>query len=92
MAIPSNRNAVILDAKAAAFGAAVNSVLDGKSAEDASASMVRAIHDASVHLGATCVGIVGLDDALSEDGEDGASDGANKALALALRAKALSRA
>jgi hypothetical protein len=96
VAIPSNRNAVILDAKAgvkapglAAFQAAVKSIVEGKSAD---AAMLQAIHDASSHLGADCVdGIVGLDDDLSEDGESGESDGANKCAALALRMKALRR-
>jgi hypothetical protein len=59
--------------------------------EDTSA-MVRAIHDASVHLGAQCAPAAPDDDA-SEDGTDGADDGANKSLAAALRLrlKALGR-
>ena len=63
----------------------IKSVTEGDDTADA---MVRAIHDASVHLGAQCVG---MGDDLSEDDEDGEAEGANKALALKLRLKALSR-
>jgi hypothetical protein len=48
-------------------------------------AMTQAIHDASVHIGAQCV-IAPMDDY-----DDGADDGANKAAALRLRLKALSR-
>jgi hypothetical protein len=91
--VPSNPEARVLSAKAAAFSSAVRAVVEGKSFSDAEAAFVQAIHDASSHLGADCVeGIVGLDDDLTEDGEDGADDGSNKAAALRLRLKALSRA
>jgi hypothetical protein len=88
--VPSNPEAMVLSAKSEAFRAAVNAVVQGKSAEDAGNAMVQAIHDASSHLGAACVAGY-ADDDLSEDGEDGASDGANKAAALRIRLKALSR-
>jgi hypothetical protein len=93
VSVPSNPEARVLAAKSEAFRAAVKAIVaEGKSAEDAGNAMLQAIHDASVHLGADCVdGFVGLDDDLSEDGEDGAQDGANKASALKLRLKALSR-
>jgi hypothetical protein len=87
--VPSNTEARVLSAKSRVFGAAVNAVVvEGKSAEDAGNAMSQAIRDASVHLGADRVG---LDDDLTEDGEAGEADGANKAAALKLRLKALSR-
>jgi hypothetical protein len=57
-------------ALAKAFGAAVDLIVKGSSAEDA---LAQAIHDASVHLGAGCVyqGIGPVD-------PSGAADGANK--------------
>jgi len=87
--VKSNTEARVLSAKSRVFGAAVNAVVvEGKSAEDAGNAMLQAIHDASVHLGADRIG---LDDDLTEDGEAGEADGANKAAALKLRLKALSR-
>jgi hypothetical protein len=88
--LPANPEARVLSAKALAFGDQVDLVI--KAAGDGDAAMLQAVHDAAVHLGADCVdGIVGLDDDLTEDGDDGADDGANKASALKLRLKALSR-
>jgi hypothetical protein len=83
--LPANPEAKVLSAKA--FDAAVKAIVDGKSADDAGAAMVQAIHDASAHLGAACMAGY-ADDDLSEDGEDGSADGANKAAALRLRLKA----
>lgn len=87
MNVPANPEARVMSAKA--FGEALKRIVKG-GGDDA---MLQAIHDAACHLGAACAddGIVGLDDDLSEDGEDGADDGANKAAALALRMKALRR-
>ncbi|HEX4560036.1 MAG TPA: hypothetical protein VH166_12810 [Mycobacterium sp.] len=54
------------------------------------AAMVQAIHDAAGHLGASCIVVeVPVEDDLSEGGEDGQNDGANKCATLALRMKAL---
>jgi hypothetical protein len=88
VSLPANPEARVLAAKSAAFQAAVKAVVGGESVDSASNAMLQAIHDASVYLGAGCAD-VGMD--LSEDGEDGADDGANKASALGLRLKALSR-
>ncbi|WP_157681324.1 hypothetical protein [Mycobacterium sp. JS623] len=89
MNVPSNPDARVLSAKA--FQDGLDAILSGKSF-GGDGAMLQAIHDASVHLGADCVdGIVGLDDDLSEDAEDGSSEGANKAVALRLRLKGLSR-
>jgi hypothetical protein len=94
VAIPANKNAVILDSKAA-FRAGLDAILSGKSLGGGDGALVQAIHDASGHLGAACVvvPVVADDDGMSEDGESGAEDGANKSLAqaLKLRLKALSR-
>ncbi|CAN5628359.1 hypothetical protein BH09ACT8_BH09ACT8_61580 [soil metagenome] len=87
VAIPSNRNAVIVDSKAAKlFDAGLSAVLSGKSVADAidPVEMTQAIHDASVHLGAQCV----VPDVQDED-PTGEQDCANKALALEVEAKAL---
>jgi hypothetical protein len=91
VSLPANPEARVIASKAA-FQAGLDAILSGKGF-GGDGAMLQAIHDASVHLGADCVdGIVGLDDDLSEDGEDGADDGSNKAAALRLRLKALSRA
>ncbi|MDG3012382.1 hypothetical protein G4X40_19770 [Rhodococcus sp. D2-41] len=67
VAIPSNREAVILESKAAAEvlakAGARNSANDSK--------MIQAIHDAAGHLGAQC--------ATDADADTGEDDGANKA-------------
>ena len=94
--VPSNPEAIVLSAKSEAFSAAVKAVIAGKSVSDASDSMLQAIHDASVHLGADCAADweQDTDDSESEDGDDGEDDGANKAFqlrALQLRMKALQR-
>jgi hypothetical protein len=85
VSLPANPEARVLASKAA-FQAGLDAILSGKSMTDAVA-MTQAIHDASAHMGAQCVVPVGLDDDLSEDGDDGESDGANKAAALRLRLK-----
>ena len=72
---------MILSAKAA-FSEQLDLVLKAATEGTDPADMVRAIHDAAVHLGAQCQ---------SMDGIDGEADGANKAAALSLRLKALSR-
>jgi phage head maturation protease len=86
--VPANPEARVLASKGAPqwFSDLVSKAVAG---EDTSA-MVRAIHDASVHLGAQCAPAAPDDDA-SEDGTDGADDGVNKAAALRLRLKALRR-
>jgi hypothetical protein len=93
--LPSNVDAVVLSAKS--FSEQLDIVVKAASAGEDVSAMVRAIHDAAVHLGAQCVPYVddvnpdgSLDDD-SMDGESGESDGANKAVALRLRLKALSR-
>jgi hypothetical protein len=77
--IPANPEARVLASKGVPqwFADLVAKAANG---ED-TAAMVRAIHDASVHLGAQCV-----PDAVDPTGED---DGANTAAALRLRLKAL---
>jgi hypothetical protein len=87
VSVPSNTEARVLSAKA--FGAAVQAVLDGKSADDAGKAMLQAIHDAAGHLGAQCVGCVPVED--TDEDSSGTQEGANKASALRLRLKALSR-
>lgn len=86
VAIPSNPDAVIVDAKSAVnalFAEALTKTIAG---DDASA-LLQAIHDAAGHLGAECVQQVVPDfDPTGED--DGANDAA-KAVALRLRVKAL---
>lgn len=64
VSLPANPAAQVLSAKA--FSDAVRHIVKSGGAEDA---FLQAIHDASVHLGAGC---------LSMDGVDGAADGANK--------------
>lgn len=90
VSVPANPEARVLQAKA--FGTELDRVI--KAASNGDAAMLRAIHDAVVHLGAVCGGMDAgeSDDGESEDGVTGASDGANKAAALALRMKALRRA
>lgn len=93
VAIPSNRDAVILESKSmdmATFKAALAALFDSDDAVTAvtkaaggDAAMVQAVHDASTHLGAIC--------ATPDLDESGAADGANKAAALQLRLKALQR-
>jgi hypothetical protein len=70
--VPANPEARVLASKA--FRDGLSAVLAGKSVAEAidPVTMTQAIHDASVHIGANCGG-------LSEDGVDGAADGANKA-------------
>jgi hypothetical protein len=88
--LPANTDAVVLSAKS--FSERLARVIKSAS-EGGDGAMVQAIHDAAGHLGASCIVVeVPVEDDLSEDGEDGADDGANKAAALALRIKALSRA
>jgi hypothetical protein len=89
--VPSNPEARVLSAKAAAFSSAVRAVVEGKSFSDAEAAFVQAIHDASSHLGAACAADWDQDTDDDEDGADGADDGANKAAALRLRLKSLAR-
>jgi hypothetical protein len=94
--IPSNPEARVLESKGLDdFATRLEAILAGddsvitKSSDGASMAMVQAIHDASYHLGAQCVG----DQCAMEpdvDPDSGASDGANKALALQLRLKAIS--
>ena len=85
VAIPSNRNAVITDAKGFdAFQVGLNAVLEGKSVTDAIAT-TQAIHDASSHLGASCATDWDQDDEDDPEDPSGTQEGANKALAQALR-------
>jgi hypothetical protein len=90
VSIPSNRNALILASKAASlFRGGLSAVLKGESADIDPVEMNQAIHNASVHLGALCAkSEVPVDDQDEQD-EDGADDGANKALAMEVEAKAL---
>jgi phage head maturation protease len=93
--IPANPEARVLASKSVMdldeFTRQLKAILAGEPVTKAAAdsiggsAMVTAIHDASVHLGAQCVV------APQEDYDDGADDGANKAAALRLRLKALSR-
>lgn len=53
-------------------------------AGDPTRSLIQGIHDAAAHLGAQCAGMVE-----SEDVEDGATEGANKAAGLSAQTKAL---
>jgi hypothetical protein len=91
--VPANPEARVLVSKAE-FTRRLDAILAGepdpmdvvsKAVSDSSdgAAMIAAIHDASVHLGAACYPL--------EPDEDptGAEDGANKALALQLRLKAM---
>jgi hypothetical protein len=98
--LPANTDAVVLSAKA--FNDQLEQVIKAASAGADTSAMVRAIHDAAVHLGAQCVAYVDDMDPTGEaddldpdhDGDidsSGASDGANKTAALRLRLKALSR-
>jgi hypothetical protein len=93
--LPANTDAVVLSAKA--FNDQLEQVIKAASAGEDVSAMVRAIHDASVNLGAQCVAYVSdvnPDGSLDDDsmsGESGADDGANKCAALSLRVKALSR-
>jgi hypothetical protein len=93
VSLPANPEARVLASKAA-FQVGLDAILSGKSLGDGDAAMLQAIHDAAGHLGAACiVAEVPVED-MSEDGEDGTSDGANKSLqlrALRLRLNALSR-
>lgn len=90
VSLPANPDARVLASKAAVFQAGLDAILSAKSG-GGDAAMLQAIHDAAGHLGAECVKSVAFDDEDEQD-EDGAADGANKALALlALRVKALSR-
>jgi hypothetical protein len=94
--IPSNPQARVLASKGVldleTFTRQLEAILAGEpdpmamvtKAAGGDASLLQAIHDASWHLGATCV-------APADDVDDGADDGANKAAALRLRLKALSR-
>jgi hypothetical protein len=91
VSLPANPEARVLASKSAAFSAAVKAVIEGKSVDDASGAMVQAIHDAAGHLGASCIAVEVPVEADPMD-PSGAEDGANKAAALALRVKALSRA
>jgi hypothetical protein len=89
VAIPSNRDAVILDAKAAKaesvsdaavkFIQAVEAATKaGTSAGSGDGALVQAIHDAAGHLGAACIVVE-----VEPDGdESGAAEGANKAADL----------
>jgi hypothetical protein len=83
--IPANPEARVLASKGVPtwFSDLVAKAANG---EDTSA-MVRAIHDASVHLGAQCVPSADPDAEYAE--ETGEADGANKAALLRLRLKAL---
>jgi hypothetical protein len=93
--LPANPQAIVLSAKA--FNDQLEQVIKAASAGADVSAMVRAIHDASVHLGAQCVAYVSdvnPDGSLDDDsmsGESGADDGANKCAALSLRLKALAR-
>jgi hypothetical protein len=92
VAIPANRNAVILDAKAAVFSQAVATIVKGVNEGNGDAAMIQAIHDAAGHLGAACItpAFVDVDD--QDADPTGDEDGVNKgyADALRIRAKALS--
>jgi hypothetical protein len=86
--VPANPEARVLASKALDdFEVRLDRILAGQLVAKAVAdsadgmAMITAIHDASVHLGAQCVEMV--------DSDDGASDGANKAMALRLRLKSI---
>ncbi|ORV94755.1 hypothetical protein AWC11_03360 [Mycobacterium interjectum] len=76
--VPSNPTARVLTAKAAK--AAFEEQLDGILLADD--TLVQAIHDACCHLGAQCV-------IPAVDPDPGDDDGANKAMALLLRTRAI---
>ena len=90
VAIPSNRDAVILDSKAAKpesvsdaavkFIQAVEAATKaGTSAGSCDGALVQAIHDAAGHLGAACIVVE-----VEPDGdESGAAEGANKSAVVA---------
>ena len=85
--LPANREARVLASKGALTldeFKALADVVATKAADSSDGNaLVQAIHDASVHLGGTCV-------MPGPDYDDGASDGANvRAAALRLRLKAL---
>jgi hypothetical protein len=89
--LPANTDAVVLSAKS--FNDQLEQVIKAAST-GGDAAMVQAIHDAAGHLGAACIVVPVEADDVSEDGEDGAEDGANKSFqlrALKLRLRALSR-
>ena len=70
VAIPSNRDAVILDAKAAK-----TDVQEPETkASNGDAALIQAIHDAACHLGATCVMDTDNDDEAAEGDTMGADD------------------
>jgi hypothetical protein len=94
--VPANPEARVLASKGvlglAEFSKQLEAILRGEpdpmdlvtKAAGGDAALLQAIHDASSHLGATCI-------APPDDVDDGADDGANKAAALRLRLKALGR-
>jgi hypothetical protein len=84
--VPSNPEARVLSAKAAAFSDAVQYIVKSGGGD---AALLQAIHDASSHLGASCAADW---DEFTDDSDldDGEADGANKAAALSLRLKNLS--
>jgi hypothetical protein len=98
--VPANPEARVLSAKA--FGDQLDRIVKAASAGADVSAMLRAIHDAATHIdNAICPGYADPDgdgdndvdpaDDPDMDGTDGSSDGANKAAALKLRLKALSR-
>jgi hypothetical protein len=95
VAIPSNPEARIISAKS--FNEQLDVILKSASAGVDTSAMVRAIHDAATHIdNSVCPAMGGDPDHDGDvdpgmDGTDGESDGANKAAALALRLKAMTR-
>jgi hypothetical protein len=93
VAIPSNRNALIFDAKSFTDEAEVKSVEEaakdfllavkaGTAAGNADGAMIQAIHDAAGHLGAACIVVeVPVDD--GDEDPSGVSEGANKSVSFA---------
>jgi len=76
VAIPSNRDAVILSSKAFAAAQQLNKAAETKVAVGVD-PMVQAIHDAAVHLGAVCMPAPDVE----PDADDtGTAEGANKTL------------
>lgn len=89
VAIPSNRNAVILASKAFAPQSAVEAaqqlllaIKAGTAAGNSDGAMVQAIHDAAGHLGAACI-VVEVPVEQGPGDPSGTDDGANKSFTKA---------